>query len=171
MKFIFLSIIVLASFSTGFVACSSGAYNANPDSTSNAANPIYQPPASNVHFTATTGSSTFTATTAYYEDTTVSNISIFEIAGEINPTDPNNLQLISIVLTNYTGKGTYYMNDTSTAATFTYAPKGAFSSQIADSGVLVITSVSNNKLTGTFHFVTDSGINVTNGKFTNLPKL
>lgn len=41
---------------------------------------------------------------------------------------------------------------------------------IADSGTITISSLANNKISGTFSFVENGGVTITNGVFTDIPK-
>lgn len=173
MKFAFLSLCVFAAVSTSLISCSNGDYSATPGTVNNGANPIYQPPANgDGTFKATISGNSFVATSAYYIDTTYAGIHLFQIFGLINADDPSNLKSIQLQLNSYNGVGTYKFNVDSTNVIVGYIPSGISSGmQSADSGTIVITSFTNNKVSGTFQFTTDSGVVVTNGSFNNLTKL
>jgi hypothetical protein len=170
MKFIFFSILILAGFSIGLVSCSSGDYSATPGNNTSTPNPIYQPPASNNKFTASIDGTAYKAGTSGYFDTTISGLQLFQIYG-YGSSDTGHLQIVQLEIDAYNGPGTYTLNGNPLYAQITYTPTDIQSFQSADSGAIVITDTSNNVITGTFHFVTSSGINVTNGVFTKLPKL
>lgn len=172
MKFVFLSLCVFAVVSTGLISCNNGDYSATPGTVNNGSNPIYQPPANGGgSFKATIGGNSFVATSAYYLDTVLNGDTVFEIVGAIIPgNNPANEKSIAISISSYKGVGTYNLNPDSGVATVLYIANGISGGfQSADSGSLTISSVSNNQLSGTFKFTTDSA-NVTDGTFDKLKK-
>ena len=76
----------------------------------------------------------------------------------------NNNSLISLYISNYTGKGVYYINPPTVSATYYY--QGSVR-HYAISGQLIISNDSTADMRGTFNFITDStgGMNVTDGTF------
>lgn len=118
------------------------------------------------YFIATISSASQTTTQAFgtvSEDSSNSGSGAIGIHGANLDQSNNPVQIINIILQNFSGPGTYNIDGTGTYAYATYSPDGN-PGYVSKNGSITITAVQP-YLTGTFNFTTTDSTRITSGKF------